>query len=124
MRQLAVCAIFLATLLGCGVGLKEQQSLAQLSSAVTAQCVAAVGGNKRPVCARARACVSGIHEAEVSVQAAVEARAKGMPEETLEVQAAASVAGSRAGCAALCFGPSGLPVKGCTVVTMGAGGVK
>lgn len=119
-----VCALLVVLLgqLGCSVGLREQQSLARMSSAVAAQCVAALGGQKRPVCSRAKACIAAAHEAELDVQAAIETRAKGQPDEDLEVQASASVAGARASCAAVCFGPTGEAIKGCAVARMGSTG--
>ena len=97
----------------CAPALREQQSLAQLSNAVTAQCVAAVGGQVRNVCSRAKVCVRSIKSAEEATQLSVEALAKGTPDDILDVQAAALVAGAKATCLAACFDAQGKSIAGC-----------
>ena len=97
----------------CAPTLREQQSLAQLSNAVTATCVAAVGGQVRLVCSRAKVCVRSIKAAEEATQLSVEALSKGTPDDLLDVQAAALVAGARATCLAACFDATGKSIAGC-----------
>lgn len=102
--------IVAAILNACVPGLRDQQSLASISHGARASCAA----DKR-TCSRAVVCIRGVLAAEEATQQSVEARAKGQPDDELDVQAVALVAGARAICSAACFDSAGRNTGGCSV---------